>query len=81
MNALEKRVEALERRLAIAETELLVIYRLIVRPGEHGPEVIAATGRGHQEWRIEREPDETYDGFIERARECAMHRPAICAKL
>lgn len=77
MSDLQKRVKALEERAGLGDDRITVIVRTFVRPGPNGPQetALAAFASHGGGWRIDREPGEGREAFIDRA-SAAVPRPS-----
>jgi hypothetical protein len=77
MNELRRRIAALESRTGAGRDCVEVIIRTFVSPGPNGPvaseprALVSASGS----WRIDREPGESAEAFMERARQ-TVPRPS-----
>lgn len=67
MSDLQKRVRALEERAGLGDERITVIVRTFVRPGANGPEDTALAAFTSGKWRMDREPGEDREAFIDRA--------------
>jgi hypothetical protein len=79
---IERRIEALEKRHGLTD-RLEVIIRRLVTPSPDGP-VLMEPGTYISYpggWRCDREPGESAEAFLERAKRTVPHSPQMIPRL